>query len=147
MNLSQAYPDFSEHIAGAIEQLGGISEALLESTEQSASLIASKLLAGGKILLATDVDNRGPGEAFQFDLLERYKQQQPGLPVVQLPYCASSHTESYLRSAEVLGQETDVLLMVNSTDIIFENAQLEQLHLNRGISSIYLGQDLSLIHI
>lgn len=141
MNLSKNYPDLSEHIAEAIEQLGNIPEALLQGIEQAAQLIAGSLLADGKILLATSVETHGLGDAFHFDLLERHKQLQPGLPVVQLPVYGNDGVHGFLRSAEILGLEPDVLLLVSDTTITFEKPELEQLHLNRGINSVYLGPD------
>lgn len=143
MNLSQSYPDLSAHIAQGLEQLGNIPEELLQTIEQSAQLIANQLLSGGKILVAADTQNQGVAQAFHFDLFERYKQQQPGLPALLLPTCANDRIDSFIRSAEILGQENDILLLVNSSELEVENNQLEQLHLNRGINSIYLGQNLS----
>lgn len=141
MNISQSYPLFSANIAEAIEQLGNVSDLLLQSTEQASHLIANKLLAGGKLLLATDLENTGTGEAFRFELIERHKLDQPGLPIVALPYCANNDINSILRSAETLGQDNDILLVVSSNNLQTQDGQLDQLHLNRGISSIYLGQE------
>ena len=139
MNLSQAFPEIAPHIAGAIEQLGNIPESLLQATEQSAQLIAQQLMAGGKLMLATSAGNRGLGDALCFDLLERYKQQQPSLPVMQLPGNITESAADFFQLAETLGSKDDVLLVMNDFGLESQSLLAEQLYVNRGIYCVYLG--------
>ena len=141
MTLTQDYPQLSEYIAAAMEQLGGISHSQLQRIELAARHIADGLARGSKLLVQSSKSTQILAESLRDDLLWRYREQQPALPVLLLDHYDGLQGQDGLREAEAMGNEGDTLLLLQHQPARYGSQMLQQLYQNRGIVSIYMGPD------
>jgi len=150
MHQSSTNTLLNDNIAAAMEQLGGIDEALANAIAQAAHIIAQQLIAGHKLYILASTEQRPLAQLFCDSLVHRNAADRPPMPIVLLNECllskgeAVSSSESSFRHAQALLEAGDTLLVIGhydddllplTTDDFAKARQLTAICLQPGISS------------
>lgn len=118
--LDRIKNSFNESIKTKIEA----AEALPVTIEHAASLMATCLLNGNKILTCGNGGSAGDAQHFSSELLNRFEKERPSLPAIALTTDSSTLTsiandyhydEVFSKQVRALGQPGDVLLAISTS--------------------------------
>jgi len=118
--LERIKESFTESIQTKI----AAAEALPESIEKAARMMAMGLLNGHKILSCGNGGSAGDAQHFSSELLNRFEIERPSLPALALTTDSStltsiandySYDEVFSKQVRALGQPGDILLAISTS--------------------------------
>jgi len=118
--LERIKESFTESIQTKI----AAAEALPESIEKAARMMAMCLLNGNKILSCGNGGSAGDAQHFSSELLNRFETERPSLPALALTTDSStltsiandySYDEVFSKQVRALGQPGDILLAISTS--------------------------------
>jgi D-sedoheptulose 7-phosphate isomerase len=118
------YQTIADNFQGTIDTIAMSVDTLAEAIERGCQLMATALLADCKIIACGNGVDAALAQLFACNLLNRFEEDRPALPVVTLGADnaavtaiaqASSINDIFSRQLRALGQAGDILLCINST--------------------------------
>lgn len=118
------YQIIADNFQSTIETIAMSVDSLAETIEHSSQLMAKALLADRKIIACGNGVDAAMAQLFACNLINRFEEDRPALPVLTLgaeSACvtaialSSSINDIFSRQLRALGQAEDVLLCINSS--------------------------------
>ena len=157
MSINQQHPYIAQHIAEAMQHLGGLSDEILEKMEDTAAHISEQLVAGHKLLVLGTPGIAPLGDLLCYNLLHRYPDQRPALPAIALSgiiaYDESTTDREpvanrqkadfrpFFRAVEAIANSGDTLIVLADQRLPGILGALEQLYVGRGVTSVMIAPD------
>jgi phosphoheptose isomerase len=118
------YQIIANNFQSTIETIAMSVDGLAETIEQGSQLMAKALLADRKIIACGNGVDAAVAQLFACNLINRFEQDRPALPVLTLgadSACITAIAQSsnindiFSRQLRALGQAEDILLCINSS--------------------------------